>query len=99
MRLQRLRLELRMELAGDEVGVIRQFDDLHISSIRRRTGNAQSPCSQRDFILTIELVAMEMAFVDFQLAVDPMRQSSGLDLASPGAQPHGLARSSPELWR
>src|SRR5215813_15439587 len=37
MGLERLRFEFWMELAADEMGVIRQFDHLDIRCIRRRT--------------------------------------------------------------
>src|SRR5437870_644370 len=33
MRLERLRLELRVELAADEVGVIGNFDHLHVGAV------------------------------------------------------------------
>src|SRR5713226_8180304 len=41
MRLQRLRLELGMELAADEMRMVRQLDHLNVSAVGRRTGNSQ----------------------------------------------------------
>src|ERR1700690_733103 len=72
MRLQRLRLELGMELAADEVRVIRQFHHLHVSSVRSGARNSQSRRDQRLFVLAVELITMAMAFADFELAVDLM---------------------------
>src|SRR5271167_1116046 len=42
MRLQRLRLELRMKLASDEMWMVEQFDHLDVGAIRRRAGDAHS---------------------------------------------------------
>ena len=42
MRLQRLGLELGMELAAEEVGMIGEFNDLHVGSVGRASGDAQS---------------------------------------------------------
>src|SRR4051794_32497101 len=85
VRLQRFRLELRMELATDKVRMIRQLHHLHVSSIRRGTGNPQAAGSQCLFVLSVELVAMAMTFADFRLAVNFVGQSVRFDLAGPGA--------------
>src|SRR5580704_2757151 len=92
MRLQRFRLELRMELAPDKMRMVRKFDDLHISSIRRRPRYSQPACRQSFLILAIEFVTMPVPLADLKLAINLMRQSSRLNLASPRAQPHGAAK-------
>src|SRR5271165_6732382 len=89
MRLQRLRLELRMKLTTNIMRVVRKLDHLHISPVRRRPRNSQSASRQRFFILAVEFITMPMPLADLKLAVNPVRQSSRLDLASPRAQPHG----------
>ena len=75
MRLERLRLELGMELASDEVRMIGNFDHLDVSSVRRRAGNPQAGRGQRVFVFAIEFVAMAMALADFGLAVNLVGQS------------------------
>src|SRR5437762_5367034 len=51
MRLERLRFELGMELAADEMGMIRQLDHFHVSSIRSRSRNPQPRRRHRLFVL------------------------------------------------
>src|SRR5258708_5005231 len=92
MRLQRLRLELGMELAADEMRMIRQFHHLYVSTVRRRPRNSQSRRHHRLLVFAVEFVAMAVALADFQLAVDFVGQRVGLNLASPCAQPHGAAQ-------
>src|SRR5579872_3281943 len=92
MRLERLRLELRMELASDEVLMIGQFHHFYVSPIRSRPGNAQSRRDHRLFVLAIELIAVPMPLADFEDAVDSCCQGIRLDLASPGSQTHGAAQ-------
>src|SRR6202011_3037367 len=58
MRFQRLRLELGMELAPNEMRMVGKLDHLHIGSIRSRAGNPQSARGQGFFILAVEFVTM-----------------------------------------
>src|ERR1051326_7479906 len=81
MRLQWLRLELRMELAADKMRMPRDFNHLYVSCVRRCAGNAEPRAGQHRFILAIELVAMPVALADLILAVDPVRQRARLYLA------------------
>src|SRR5882672_9306733 len=92
MRLQRLRLELRMELATDKMGMVRQFDHLDVSPVGRRTGNSQPRRHHRLFVFAIELIAMAVALADLQLAINLLRQRVGLDLTGPRSQAHGAAK-------
>src|SRR5258708_35069994 len=92
MRLQRLRLELGMELAADEMRMIRQSHHLYVSTVGRRPRNSQSRRHHRLLVFAVEFVAMAVALADFQLAVDFVGQRVGLNLASPCAQPHGAAQ-------
>src|SRR5580704_11536760 len=92
MWLQRFRLELGMKLASDKMRMVRKLDDLHISSIRRRPRYSQPACRQSFLILAVEFVTMPVPLADLKLAINPMRQSSRLKLASPRAQPHGAAK-------
>src|SRR5882724_10374871 len=91
MRLQRLGFELRMELAADEMWMVRQFNHLDIRSVRRGTGNSQSCRGQLLFVFAVELVTMPMSLADLSLTIDPMRQRSRLNFADPCAQAHSPA--------
>src|SRR5215472_10974670 len=92
MRLERLRLEFRMELAPNEVRMIRQFHHLHVSAIGRRSGNAQSRRSHWLFVLAVELITVPVPLTDLERAVNFRRQSIRLDAARPGSQPHRPAK-------
>src|SRR6266852_4408677 len=92
MWLQRLRLELGMELAADEMRMVGQFDHLNVSAIGRRTGNSQSRRHHRLLVFAVEFVAMAVALADFQLAVDLAGQRVGFNFESPCAQPHGAPK-------
>src|SRR5215471_1828338 len=81
VRLQRLRLELRVKLAPDEVRMVRQFNHFDVGSVGSRTGNAQSRRGQGLFILAIEFVTVAVTLADFGLAVDAVSQGPRLDFA------------------
>src|SRR3954465_6743843 len=92
MRLKRLRLELGMELATDEVRMIRQFHHFHVSSVRRGSGEAKTGSDHRLFIFAVELVAMPVPLTNLERSVNTVRQSIGLNLARPCTEPHGSAQ-------
>src|SRR3954453_6598345 len=80
MRLQRLRLELRMELAADEEWMLGDLDHLDVSPIGGRAGDAQAAAGEHGFVLAVELVAMAMALAYLEVAIDALRQRVRLDL-------------------
>src|SRR5271166_5219806 len=80
MRLQRLRLELGMELAAQEVRMAGDLDDLDVGAVRRCTADAQAAGGQHTLVLAVELVAMAMPFADFVLSIRCVRQSFRLQL-------------------
>src|SRR4029077_7748514 len=88
MRLQRLRFELRMELAPNKKRMTRNLDHLDVSAVRSRAGNAQPSSHHRFLVLAVELVTMPVPLADFSLAVHLIRQRSHLDLARPRSKPH-----------
>src|SRR5579872_5244040 len=92
MRLQRFRLELRMELAANKMRMVRKLNHLYISPVRSRPGNPQPARRQGLFILAVEFVTMPVALADLELSINSMRQSSRLDFASPSSQPHSPAK-------
>ncbi len=69
MRGQRLRLELGVELAAEEPGMFRRFDDLHVLAVRGTASYAESGIRERFFVFAIELVAVPVALGDFGCAV------------------------------
>src|SRR5215470_816909 len=91
MRLERLRLEFRMELASEEPRMLGRLDNLHVISVRRASRNLQSRCHQRFFEVAVEFVAMSVALADFELAIRLVRKRSRLEFARPRAQPHRTA--------
>src|SRR6516225_7275504 len=91
MRLERLGLELRMELAAEEPGMIGSLDNLYIILIRRASGNFQSRVHQRFLEVAVEFIAMAVAFADLQLTVGLVRERPWLELARPRTQPHRAA--------
>src|SRR5229473_7259504 len=88
MRLQRLRFELRMELATNEKRMTRNLHHLNVSPVRSRAGNAQPGGHHGLFILTIELVTMPVPLTDLGLAIYFGGQRARLDLARPCPEPH-----------
>src|SRR5258707_14210565 len=64
MRLQRLGLELGMELAAQEIRMVGNLYDLHVSPIGRSAGDAQSASGQHRFIFAVELIAVAMSLAD-----------------------------------
>src|SRR5271155_6070330 len=92
MRLQRLRFELGMELATDEMRMVWQFDHLDVSTVGSRTGDSQPRRHHGLLVFAIEFVAMAVALADFKFAVDLVGQGVGFNLASPRAQTHGAAK-------
>src|SRR6185437_3476551 len=64
MRLQRLRLKFGMELAPNEVGMVRQFDHFNIRAVWGGTGDSQACRGQLLFIFAIELVTMAVALAN-----------------------------------
>src|SRR5262249_5948370 len=92
MWLQRLRLELGVELAAEEVRMIRELNDLDVGAVRRAAGDPHAAADQHRFVLAVELVAMAMALADLERAVGLRGLAVGLELAGPRAQAHGAAQ-------
>src|SRR5581483_5095457 len=69
MRLMRLALEFRMKLAGNEKGMVGQFDDLNQLAVRRETAEDKPAFLETFPVGIIELVAMPVAFLYHKSAV------------------------------
>ena len=76
MRLRRLRLELGMELHGEEPRVAGQFGDLDELAVRRAARDLQAAFGERSLVEAIELVAVTMPLVDQAGPVDFLRERS-----------------------
>src|SRR5882762_9941466 len=68
MRGQRLGLEFGMELAAEEPGMLRRFDDLDVLAVGRAAGDAESGIGERLFVLAVELVAVAVALGNLRCA-------------------------------
>src|SRR5271157_3505290 len=91
MRIEWLRLELRMELAAKEPRMVGRLNNLHVVLVRRPPGNLQSRRRQNLFVFAIEFVAVPVPFADLNSSVSLVCKRSRLQLARPGAQPHCAA--------
>ena len=69
MRLERLRLELGMELAPQKERVIAQLDDLHIRRIGSRPRDLQPSSRQQRLVFAIEFVTVTVTFADLRLSI------------------------------
>src|SRR5258706_12552490 len=67
MRLQRLPLELGMELAADEMRLVRQFDHFDVSPFGRRTRNPHPLHHHRPLLFTTEFLRLARARAAFRL--------------------------------
>src|SRR5215472_979406 len=92
MRLQRLGLEFRVELAAQEIWMIGDLHDLDVGSVGRSSRDAQTAAGEHGFILTIEFVTVAMPLADLHGAVRFGCLAIGFQLAGPRTQAHGAAQ-------
>ena len=85
MWLKWFRFEFRMELATKEVGMVRDFDDLNVGSVRSRSGDPQPAAGQQRLIFPIEFVTMPMTFTNFSLTIGVRGDRICFELAFPCA--------------
>ena len=69
MRGQRLRLKLRMELAAEEPGMLRRFDDFDVFAVGGAARDSESGIGERLFVLAVELVAVAVTLGNLRGAV------------------------------
>src|SRR6516164_8436782 len=91
MWLERLRFELRMELAAQEPRMVRRFYDFHVILIGGPPGDSQPRGDQRLLVLPVELVTVPVPLADFVRAVSFVCKRAWLQLPRPRAQPHRAA--------
>src|SRR5438034_3471452 len=66
---RRARLELRVELAGHEPGMVGELDDLDEPTLLERSGHSEPRVDQRRAVVVVDLVAVAVSLVDDGLAV------------------------------
>src|SRR5438876_569584 len=85
-------LELRMELAADEPGVIGKLDHLHERAVGRQAGAAHPVLREHVAIGVRHFVAVAMALAHLERSVGLGDPGAGTQLAGVRAQPHGPAQ-------
>src|SRR5438445_3525324 len=88
MGLHGLRLELGMELAGEEVRMIRDLDDFHEAPVGRLAGDAQSAPRHLVEIGAVDFVAVPVPLAYLGAPVGLVGKAVLLDQAGPLAEPH-----------
>src|SRR6185503_3589258 len=88
VRLQRLRLELRVELHRDVPRVRWQLDDLDELAVERAPHDFEPLLGQRLLVEAVELVAMAVALVDDVAAIEGVRLRPRFQLALVRPEPH-----------
>ena len=73
MRLERLGLELGMELAAQIPGMVRQLADLDVNAVGSFAGQPQAVLLQHGLVFAVEFVAMAVALADFAACRKPAR--------------------------
>ncbi len=68
MGLERLRLELGVELHADEPGMPLELDDLGQLAVRRQAGKMHADALQDLAVVDVDLVTVPVAFADLGLA-------------------------------
>src|SRR3954451_3134899 len=91
VRLHRLGLELRVELAAEETGGAGDLADLDVGAVGGLAGEAESAGLQLLFVLPVELIAVAVALVDFAGAVGLVGEAVRLEAAGPRPETHGAA--------
>ena len=74
MWLQWFRLELRVELAAQEVRVIHYLDDLNVGAVRRCAGDTHARASEHSFIFAIEFIAVPVTLANLSCTIRFLRQ-------------------------
>src|SRR5262245_34534170 len=89
---RRARLELGMELARDEPGMVGQLDDLDEAALLERPRHHEPVLDELLAVLVVDLVAVAMALVDDVVVVDVPRAGALGELDRLGAEQHRPAQ-------
>src|SRR3989449_4436582 len=85
------RLELGVELAADEPGVVGELDHFHERAVGRQPGAPHPVLGQHVPVGVRYLVAVAVALAHLRGAVHLRDARAGAQLAGVGAEPHGAA--------
>ena len=88
VRVLRFRLEFRMELHGDEPGMVAKLDDLGELLVRIDAGDHEAGRLEVTLIVRVEFVAMAMPLADKRFAVAGCRARAFFEGTRLGSQPH-----------
>ncbi len=91
MRPGRLGLEFRVELHGQEPGMVQQLDDFDDRAVRAGSGSDQAMLVESLAIIIVKFIPMTMPFADPFHTVSPAGQAVRREHAGPGSQAHGAA--------
>src|SRR5205814_10210104 len=91
MRIPRARPELRVELAGHEIRVVLDLDDLDELLFRPDAGDAQAVLLERLEVVVVDLIAMAVTLADDALAIQPRGAAALLQVDRIESQAHRAA--------
>ena len=91
VRLMRFAVEFGMELAGDEEGMFREFDNLDELAVGRVAAESKTGFFKFLAVSVVEFVTMAMAFVDDESAIETGGFGAHDELARLSAEAHGTA--------
>ena len=91
MRFGRFTLEFRVELAGDVKGMVTQLNDFYELAVGRKAAEHETRRLEHLAVGIVEFVAMAMAFVHQERAVEVRRARAHDQLAGLRAKTHGAA--------
>ena len=91
MRREGFAFQLRMKLHPDKPRVILHLDDLRQFAIRRHAREDQSAFFKLGYVFGIHFIAVAVAFLDLQRAVDAGHGGAGFQDGGVGAKAHGTA--------
>ena len=80
--------ELRVELTGEEPGVIRQLHHFHQLVPGRPARNPHTLFLKYRHVVVVHLITVAMALLDRGTAIDPSRETALNEMTRLGAQAH-----------
>ena len=86
-----LAFEFRVELNGNEPGVVGDFNNFHEALVGTGPGDDKPGLFKLLAVAAVELVAVAVAFGDLEAAVGSSRATAGREVCRLASQPHGSA--------
>src|SRR4029078_961122 len=91
MRLERPRLQLRMELHAEKPGMVFVFDDLRQDPVGRHSGKTHAALFEASLIRSVDFVTAAMTFRNFGCPIYLRHTTAAREHCIVGAEPHGAA--------